>query len=199
MVVPSSLVQLARSRRASRRAAWRRGSTAARRTGRAVGSRTMARPMATRWRCPPESCAWLAVEQSARCCSDARRLVHPRLISCLGRTSAIFSPKAMFSARSCAGRARSTGTPSRRRARAGATVGDDRGRRSRSSPSVDLLEAGDHPQQRRLAAARGPDEHDEFALLRFEAHPVNDGDGAETLDYLVEFQERHGVRQLLRM
>ncbi len=46
-------------------------------------------------------------------------------------------------------------------------VVDDARRRS-DLPGADLLEAGDHPQRGRLAAARGPDEHHELARLDLE-------------------------------
>ena len=64
-----------RSRCASARAAPRRGWRAARRTGRRCGSRTIARPIATRCRCPPESWLRLAVEQVRRAagCAPRRR------------------------------------------------------------------------------------------------------------------------------
>ncbi len=48
------------------------------------GSRTMARPMATRWRWPPESWRGLRVRRWLDL-QDARRLLHPRLsISAFG-------------------------------------------------------------------------------------------------------------------
>ena len=46
----------------------------------------------------------------------------------------------------------------------------------------DHLEAGDHPQQRGLAAARGADEHDELAVLDVDADAVHDLHGAVALD-----------------
>jgi len=51
---------------------------------------------------------------------------------------------------------------------------------SRTEPDLaraGLLEAGDHAQQRRLAAARGPEQRDELPLVDFEAH-VGDREGA---------------------
>ena len=51
------------ARPACGRAAWRRGSTAARPAGRRVGSRTSARPSATRCCCPPES--WRGLRASS--------------------------------------------------------------------------------------------------------------------------------------
>jgi hypothetical protein len=44
----------------------------------------------------------------------------------------------------------------------------------RISPSGDLLEAGDHPQQGGLAAARRADEHDEFAVLDLQLDVLQD-------------------------
>ena len=45
----------------------------------------------------------------------------------------------------------------------------------------DLLESRQHAQQRRLAAARRPDQHDELAVLDVEADAVQDLGGAEGL------------------
>ena len=68
----------ARARSASPRAAPHRGWRAARRTGRCCGSRTMARPMATRWRWPPES--WRGLRSSRWSMrSDRRRRLDARL------------------------------------------------------------------------------------------------------------------------
>ena len=54
------------ARPACSRAAWRRGSTAARRAGRPCGSRTSARPSATRCCWPPDSCRGLRSQQRRR-------------------------------------------------------------------------------------------------------------------------------------
>ena len=93
----------------------------------AFGSRTIARPIATRWRWPPES---------SRACgrdrvSGSRSRPLPRTlrsISALGRP-AIFSRKRCCRARSCADTARRTGTPSPGRASPAA-------RRRHSAPSI---------------------------------------------------------------
>src|SRR5581483_11087287 len=57
---------------------------------------------------------------------------------------------------------------------------------------ADLLEAGDHTERRRLAAAGRPDEHHELAVLDRELQPV-DGTGAvaEDLRDLLERDPRH--------
>ena len=73
-------------RRAPARAGRRRGSRAARRRGRACGRRTMARPIATRWRWPPESCLREAVEQRPEA-EHLRRLVDARARSRPGASS----------------------------------------------------------------------------------------------------------------
>ena len=55
----------------------------------------------------------------------------------------------------------------------------------------DRLEAGDHPQQRRLAAARGADEDDELAVADGEVDAVDHLGGAEALDDLAELEVSH--------
>jgi hypothetical protein len=43
----------------------------------------------------------------------------------------------------------------------------------RDSPLADLVEAGDHPQRRRLATARRPDDDDELAVPDLEGEVVD--------------------------
>src|SRR5207248_6169499 len=54
-----------------------------------------------------------------------------------------------------------------------------------------LLEAGDEPQQRRLAAARGPEQHDEAAALGAKAHALDRRHAAIALRHLLENDLRH--------
>ena len=55
---------------------------------------------------------------------------------------------------------------------------------------TDALEAGHHPQSRRLAAARGADEHHEFSVADLEIHPR---DGARPVGVdLADSLEGHG-------
>jgi hypothetical protein len=42
----------------------------------------------------------------------------------------------------------------------------------RDSPVADLFGAGDHPQSRRLATARRPDDNDELAVANLESEVV---------------------------
>ena len=60
----------------------------------------------------------------------------------------------------------------------------------------DLLEPGDHPQRRRLAAARGPDEDHELAVGDLEIELV-DGARAVAVD-LADALERHSAPSLSR-
>jgi hypothetical protein len=83
-------------------------------------------------------------------------------------------------ARSCADRARRTGTPSPARAAPGRRWSRPC-RRSDLAARGDVLEPGDQAQQRRLAAARRADEHRELAVLDLEIDAVDDLDGAERL------------------
>ena len=55
----------------------------------------------------------------------------------------------------------------------------------------DVFEAGDHPQQRRLSAARRADEDDEFAVGDLEVGAVDDLVGAEALDDISQRNTRH--------
>ena len=43
----------------------------------------------------------------------------------------------------------------------------------------DVLETGQHSQQRRLAAAGRADKDDELAVLDFDVHALDDGKGSE--------------------
>ena len=116
-----------------------------------AGSRTIARPIATRWRWPPESCSGLR-SRGPR----ARGRRRPRAPAGRSRPSASCAAsgrRPCCRTRSCAGRARSSGTPSRCRGPSAATSLTTR------SPigivaAGDLLETGDHAQRGRLAAAR---------------------------------------------
>ena len=155
-----------------RRAAWRRGWRAARRRGRPAAARTIARPSATRWRCPPESWRGRAVEQRRRCPSIAAAASTRCARSRPADACAASARSACSRAPSCAGRARSSGTPSRCRGRAGGTSFTTRP--PMSEPAVgDRLEAGDHPQRRALAAPRRPDQHHELAVADLEVDCVH--------------------------
>jgi hypothetical protein len=54
------------------------------------------------------------------------------------------------------------------------------------------LQAGDHPQQRRLAAARGADEDHELTVVHRQVDAVQDGGLVKTLDDVLEFKCGHG-------
>ena len=56
----------------------------------------------------------------------------------------------------------------------------------------DVLEAGDHPQQRGLAAAGGADEDDELAVVDREIDAADDLDPAEMLLDVAEGETGHG-------
>ncbi len=62
---------------------------------------------------------------------------------------------------------------------------------SRSSPAVIGSRPGDHAQQRRLPAARRPDEDDELAVVDVKVEALNDLQIAEMLDDAVEVEARH--------
>ncbi len=54
--------------------------------------------------------------------------------------------------------------------------------------AVRQIEAGDHAQQRRLAAAGGPEQREEFAGLDGEAHVVDGGEVAEAARDILDFE-----------
>jgi len=57
----------------------------------------------------------------------------------------------------------------------------------------DLLQPGDHPQQRRLAAARRTDEHAELAVLDGDVDAADDGRRAELLVDAGDGHRGHGA------
>jgi len=61
-------------------------------------------------------------------------------------------------------------------------------------PVRNLFEAGDHAQQRRLAAPRRPDEDQELAVCDVERHAVDRGHGTEGLGHLLELDGGHALR-----
>ena len=67
----------------------------------------------------------------------------------------------------------------------------------RDLAAADLLQPGDHPQQRALAAARGPDDHDELAVgdLGVDAvdHPVRGRAPAVLLEHLADRERTHVI------
>ena len=59
----------------------------------------------------------------------------------------------------------------------------------------DVLQAGDHAQQRGLAAARRPNQHDELAVVDGDVDAVNDVRGAERLFDVADCDGRHRFLQ----
>jgi hypothetical protein len=55
----------------------------------------------------------------------------------------------------------------------------------------DVFESGDHPQQRRFAAARGTDEDDELAVRDIQIHVAQDRDIAVGLRDIAKLDVRH--------
>ena len=58
-------------------------------------------------------------------------------------------------------------------------------------PAVGMLEAGDHPQGRRLAAAGRPEERDELAALGGQVEVLHRDDVAEALLDAAQLEEGH--------
>jgi hypothetical protein len=63
----------------------------------------------------------------------------------------------------------------------------------RDRAGVDLLEPGEHPQQRRLAAARRADQHHELAVRDVERNAVDDFRASKSLLDVAERDGRHGA------
>ena len=62
-----------------------------------------------------------------------------------------------------------------------------------SSPCEIVLEPGDHPQQRRLAAAGGADEDHEVAVLDVEVDTLDGDELAVDLDEVAQGDRRHSA------
>ncbi len=101
-----------------------------------LGSRTMARPIATRWRWPPESSRGRRLS-SLRELEDLRRALHALRRSPPSAGPGSSGRRPCCRTRSCAGRARSSGTPWRCRGPS-APGRSPRARRWRSRPQVML-------------------------------------------------------------
>ena len=66
----------------------------------------------------------------------------------------------------------------------------------RDRPLGDLLEPGDHPQERRLPAARRPDEHHELPVGDRQVDVVDGDDAAgERLRHMLELDRSHRYRR----
>ena len=147
------------------------------------GSRTMARPMATRWRWPPESCLRLAL----RAAVSIRRISAARFTRCVDLGA--------WHARGLEAEGEVLVDAHVRIERVALEHHGDAalgGRHLVHALAVDQevaagdrLEAGDHAQQRRLAAARGADEDGELAGIDGEVDAVDDLDVAVPLEDLL--------------
>ena len=140
-----------------------RARRSARRTAARSGCLATARAMATRCCSPPESCAGKWSRRVAE--ADQRRA--PRPASSAPARSR--SPARRSLARSGSGSGCRTGTRSRRAragsgsARASSPRVERLRRESARSPARRHVEAAEDVEQRRLAAARGAEQHDELA------------------------------------
>ena len=144
----------------------------------ACGSRTIARPIATRWRCPPDSAAGRRSRSSDKPSSPATSST--RRSDLRLRRAPDLEPVAEVVAHGHVRVERVRLEDHRDVAVARRELGDvplaDRDR-----PGGDLLEAGDHPQERRLAAAGRADENDELPVLDRERDVVDGEDASGKL------------------
>ena len=151
----------------------------------------MARPMATRWRWPPDSAFGLRSNNSVM--SRMRAAWSTRLrISSLGNLRS-FSPNDMFSNTDICGIERVILEHHRDVAILRRPVVDDFAA-DIDVAGGDFLEARDHAQRRRLAAAGRTDQHDEFVIRNVEVDAAHDFDVIEALDHVTQRDFGH-VRQ----
>ncbi len=134
------------------------------------GWRTMARPMATRWRWPPESSRGL---RSSRCdeLQDLGGLVDARLDLVLGHLGDLQAVGHVVEVRHV--RVQRVVLEHHRDVALGRLQVVDHAVADADVAARDFFEARDHAQQRGLAAARGADDDDEFAVGDLGVHAVD--------------------------
>ena len=149
----------------------------------------MARPSATRCRWPPESSLGLR-SSSFSSCEDARGVVDALLDLGLGDLAQLEAEREVVADRHV--RVERVALEHHRDvAVLGGDVVDDLVADPQRAVG-DLLEPGDHPQARRLAAARRPDEHHELAVADLEVEVRHGGHVAVLLEHVIERHGRHG-------
>ena len=154
----------------------------------ACGWRTIARPIATRCRWPPDSCAGRRSSRSVEA-EQLGDLGHPARDLGL-RGAARLQPVAHVLAHRHVRVERVRLEDHGDVAAARGEVGD----LAVADPDLSaghVLEPGDHPQEGRLAASRRPDEDEELAVGDLERDVVDGRHRAECLRHLVEPDRRH--------
>ena len=152
------------------------------------GSRTSARPSATRWRCPPESARGLR-SSSASIPSSSAASSTRRSISAFGELAdpeaegEVLAHAHLRIERVVLEDHRDVAL-ARRDVVDDALADPDRPRRER-------LEPGEQPQRRRLARAGRADEHHELAVRDLERELRDGGRLAEALRHVLEGDGRH--------
>ena len=133
-------------------------------------SRTSARPMATRWRWPPDSCAGLALEQRL----DLQDLGGARRRACRSRPSAcrgVLQAEGQVAAHRHL-RIERVGLEHHADAAVLGLLPGDVLAVDEDLAVGDVEQAGDAVEQRRLAAARRAEQHEELALVDVEVEVV---------------------------
>jgi hypothetical protein len=153
------------------------------------GARTIARPIATRWRCPPESS--FGALQVGREVQDlggaADLLLNHRLVD-IGQAQ-----RERHVVEHAHVRVERVALEHHRQIALARIQLGDVAPIEMQAAAVNVGQAGDHAQQRRFAAARGADEDDEFALLDREIDALDGAQRAEKLFDAFELQERHDL------
>ena len=149
---------------------------------------TSARPMATRWRWPPESCAGLRSSSGSICSSFAaqamRRSISARSSFCADEAELEVPAHGL-------GRIERVGLEHHGEAAIlGIEVGDV-AVADGDPAGGDVEQAGEQVEQRGLAAARGAEQDQELAVLDREVEVLEHGQPAVGLDDVFELDARH--------
>ena len=157
------------------------------------GLRTMARPMATRWRWPPESCRGLRSSSSVM--SRMRRGLLDAARDLVLREALEPQPERHVLVHRHVRVERVVLEHHRHVAVLRRDVVDHLAV-DRDLAAGDVLEAGDHPQRRRLAAAGRADQHHELLVGDVEIDAAHRLGVVEPLDHLAKRHLRHDALDL---
>jgi hypothetical protein len=157
--------------------------------------RTMARARATRWRCPPEQGAWLAIEELGQP-EHGGRLAHQpsplRLVDVAGeqRELDVLAHRLVRVERVALEHHRDVPV-------LGLDAGDHLAADAHRAVGG-LVEPGDHAQRGGLPAAGRAEEHEELAIGHVEREVVDGDDVAEALGHGRERDRGHSRARLRR-
>ncbi len=148
----------------------------------------MARPIATRWRWPPDSCLGLRLEHRPQL-KDARRFVDLLLDLGLGHAGQVQGEGHVLAHAHV--RVQGVGLKHHRQVTLGRADFGNVPAIQFDGAVTDFFQAGDQPQQRGLATARRADEDHELAVVHLKVDALDDGEAFETLLQILDFQVGH--------